>query len=420
MKKMNLEYFKTKELTPLFEAIKEKYIKKSEIKGVVSVFITNDKEIKEIEMFLRNNKYLNIGVNKIKINDINKALEKSKYSEYNIYDILCFLYGDIVTKQNVIDRKNNKDNILLNEFINYFNNKFVINLVNENRKNIISMLNKDKELIYNIIKAIINLPSTPTLLNVFSANITKDPHYFDLDTKNSNLFLKYLAIYKGMKYTNTRVSKIELLNSVNIIIDNFSNTVLTLNIRGCDYLDILADRKEAVILNLNNINNLNNLYSLSKKILIVENPSILNDLIKLNTNIGVIVTNGNPNLAIYSLIDKLTNQELYYNGDFDPEGLLIADKLKERYPDLQLLFYDISYFKKSISDKVISDSRIKKLNNLKCSDLLVVKEEILRTKSVGYQEKLIDDIIKWSLKQKNEMMHKMVYNINGDGFFEDK
>ena len=395
MKNMNLEYFKTKELSPLFEAIKEKYIKKGEIKGIVNVLISSESEIKEIEMFLRNNKYLNIGINKIKISDINESLEKSKYNSYNIYDIIHYLYGNIVTKQNAIDMKNNKDNILLNELINYFNNEFVNTLVSKNNRNIISMLNSDKELLYNIIKAIINLPSIPTLLNVFATNITKDPHYFDLDTKNSNLFLKYLAIFKGIEYINTRNFKIELLNSVNIIIDNFSNTVLTFNIRGCAYLNILADRKESIILNLNNINNLNNLYTLNNKILIVENPSVLNDLIKLNTDMGVIVTNGNPNLATYSLINKLTNHELYYNGDFDPEGLLIADKLKEKYPNLQLLFYDNIYFKKAISDKIISNSRIKKINNLKCNDLLVVKEEILKTKRVGYQEKLIADIIEW-------------------------
>ena len=49
----------------------------------------------------------------------------------------------------------------------------------------------------------------------------------------------------------------------------------------------------------------------------------------MDANIGIIVTNGNPNLAVFSLINKLDNHELYYNGDFDPEGLLVADRLKE-------------------------------------------------------------------------------------------
>ena len=68
---MNLQYFKTKELSPLFEAIKEKYIKKGDIKGIVNVNITNESEIKEIEIFLQNNKYLGIAINKIKISIIN-------------------------------------------------------------------------------------------------------------------------------------------------------------------------------------------------------------------------------------------------------------------------------------------------------------------------------------------------------------
>ena len=115
----------------------------------------------------------------------------------------------------------------------------------------------------------------------------------------------------------------------------------------------------------------------------------------MDANIGIIVTNGNPNLAVFSLINKLDNHELYYNGDFDPEGLLIADRLKEKYPNLKLIFYDEYYFKKAISDKIISDSRIKKLDNIKCEELFIIKDEILKTKRTGYQEKLIDDIMKW-------------------------
>lgn len=392
---MNLQYFKTKELSPLFEAIKEKYIKKGDIKGIVNVNITNESEIKEIEMFLRNNKYLNIGINKIKISDINESLEKSKYSDYNIYDIINYLYKDIITKQELKNIKKNKDDVLIDEFRNFFNNEFIDYLILKNYKKIIYLLNNDKELFYNVIKAILDLPKNPTLLSIFAASIAKDPHYFDLDTKNSNIFLKYLAIYKNVDYINTRTFKIELLNSVNIIIDSFSNTVLTFNLRGNNYLNILADNKESIILNLNNINKLDNVFSLNKKILIVENPSILNDLIKMDANIGIIVTNGNPNLAVFSLINKLDNHELYYNGDFDPEGLLIADRLKEKYPNLKLIFYDEYYFKKAISDKIISDSRIKKLDNIKCEELFIIKDEILKTKRTGYQEKLIDDIMKW-------------------------
>ncbi|MEG0995110.1 MAG: DUF2399 domain-containing protein, partial [Bacilli bacterium] len=75
-------------------------------------------------------------------------------------------------------------------------------------------------------------------------------------------------------------------------------------------------------------------------VFIFENPSILNALLQLNVDASVIITSGNPNFVIYEIIEKLilSGNHLYYNGDFDPEGLLIAYKLKEKYYDQLTLF----------------------------------------------------------------------------------
>lgn len=195
---------------------------------------------------------------------------------------------------------------------------------------------------------------------------------------------------ENFDYPNTREKTEHILNNYNLFTDTFSNTVMIYNIYGEDYLDILAKREEVVVLNLDKINKLKKLYTLNKKVLIVENPSILSDLDK--TEFVIIVTNGNPNLAVYEVLDKFMEHEFYYNGDFDPEGLLIADSLKCRYKKLKFLFYDDIHFEKCTSDKVITDSRIKKLDNIKSKDLEIIKNIIIRSKRIGYQERLIDDI----------------------------
>lgn len=388
---MNLEYFKKAELQPLFRSLRDKYIKTGQLIGIVSINIENEKELIEIEKFLRNGKILNIGVNKIKIKDIINSLNKSKYVGVDILDILKYLYGVIITKEeqkNELDVNNNK---LLMELKAYFNNKIVDYFINNDSKTIINLLKKEKNLVYNVFKALINLPKQPILLNVFATNITNDPHYFDWDTKNFNLFLKFLVEYHQLTFPDSRDKKIELLNSFNLINDSYSNNVMIYNLRGEDYLDILANKNQVITLNVSNISSLKELYTLNKKVLIVENPSVLKYLVG-KTKWGIIVTNGNPNLAFYEIMKKFNNHQFYYNGDFDPEGLLIADKLKSKYANLELIFYGLEHFNKCLSNKEISKQRLKKLNNIVNNDVNIIKSAILETKMVGYQESLITDL----------------------------
>ena len=156
-------------------------------------------------------------------------------------------------------------------------------------------------------------------------------------------------------------------------------------------MDILANKNQVITLNVSNISSLKELYTLNKKVLIVENPSVLKYLVG-KTKWGIIVTNGNPNLAFYEIMKKFNNHQFYYNGDFDPEGLLIADKLKSKYANLELIFYDLEHFNKCLSNKEISKQRLKKLNNIVNNDVNIIKSAILETKMVGYQESLITDL----------------------------
>lgn len=110
-------------------------------------------------------------------------------------------------------------------------------------------------------------------------------------------------------------------------------------------------------------------------------------------NYPIIITSGNPNLALFTLLNKLeANNKLYYNGDFDSEGLLIADKLKQKYTNLELFCYTSEDYKNTKANIKINESRIKKLNNIKIKDLYLIKELIKQNKCAGYQEKNIDRI----------------------------
>ena len=97
---------------------------------------------------------------------------------------------------------------------------------------------------------------------------------------------------------------------------------------------------------------------------------------------------------LLTLSDGITydNNKLYYNGDFDSEGLLIADKLKQKYTNLELFCYTEEDYKNTKANSKINESRIKKLDNIKTKDLYLIKELIKQNKCAGYQEKNIDRI----------------------------
>ena len=163
-------------------------------------------------------------------------------------------------------------------------------------------------------------------------------------------------------------------------------------------LNVFEKQNQILNLNLDNIMHLENVDTENKKVYIFENPSILNTL--KNLNVPIIITSGIPNLAVYSLIKKLekTGNKLYYNGDFDPEGLLIASKLKETFPNLNLFCYETSNYHDIRTKEKISSSRIKKLDNINIEELRPIKELLIRCRHAVYQENNIESIRKFIQK----------------------
>ena len=94
------------------------------------------------------------------------------------------------------------------------------------------------------------------------------------------------------------------------------------------------------------------------------------------------------------MVEKLieTNNEIYYNGDFDPEGLIIASNICEKFPEIKLFCYKKEDYLKSKSQNKISKSRLKKLDNIKNVELITIKEILKKEKLSAYQEKNITNI----------------------------
>ena len=394
-----MNYFKDENLALLFKALHEKYIKTSKLTGTIKIN-PNYEEASKIGRFLG----LNLKAKKeniIKISSIEKAIAKSKFEGTTILEILNYLYGNIITKQDLKEKLVDQKRKLINDLSCYYKASkiypWLIESLNDKKfyTKVINLLIHENKSIYYILDALIDRLYNTDMLNlsIFASRITKDPHYFDLDSHHSRDLIWLICYYNHLDFNNTRSYKIEVLNSIGIYTDYISNYVITYNLHGTKYLDNLAKRSEVAILSLNNINNLDKVYAKNNKIFILENPSLLDVIMAKNYNSAFIITSGNPNIACHKLLDKLSHHQLYYNGDFDPEGLLIADKLKQKYPSLALLGYSKDLFYQAKSNKEISPSRIKKLDNVTTYELREVKSMIIETNKVGYQEKIVNNLI---------------------------
>ena len=97
------------------------------------------------------------------------------------------------------------------------------------------------------------------------------------------------------------------------------------------------------------------------------------------------------------ILDKIYNlKKIYYAGDFDPEGIDIAYKIKEIYKDkVEFLFYTEDIYMDIKSEETINDRRLKIIKNMQCDQLDSLINAILKNKKAAYQEMIISKYIEY-------------------------
>lgn len=359
----NISLDEVKSLQAIFSKI---YIEGSSVKINVDKFIKALRGTKlETFDFI---KYFRLVDNKFE-EITNKERKQNEIDEF--YQYLDELSISLKLKDIILDKKNKNLSVVLRG--RYKKSKVALT----------------KELV-DISLLLENIPNKYTLLSVYSS-LTGDSHY--LDFQNNNLFYMILAIMLKRTYENSIKFKKELLKLINVYSDSISNYVNTYKLLINDKFDYLYDNYGVINFNLENISNLSKINGIGNKIFIFENPSVINYLKDNNLNISMIVCNGMPNNAMMDLIDRIDcNCEVYYHGDFDPEGVLIASKIKERCEQVNFLGYDKNNYYLSNPVKSISESRLHKLSLVNDNELLDIKNCILKEKKAGYEENLLDNI----------------------------
>ena len=242
-------------------------------------------------------------------------------------------------------------------------------------------------------------------LPVFAAEISGDPHYFDDGTMAVRLLQLFIQKHYSLKrqpsYSETEW-KARILYRAGILKDDLSNTVLIYGIQaflqdGTKHIGIAGfyQMREPLQCTLQTLYRLERICG-GADVYVVENPAVFAALVSRYPEQALVCTNGQLRLSALILLDLLGRESrLHYAGDYDPEGLGIAQRLKDRYGSrLELWEYKPEYYLRArledtIPEGNITPERLKKLDKLKDADLIRIADLIRQYGKAAYQETML-------------------------------
>lgn len=434
-------YFQQKGFQRLFKLFIKKYQGLGRLSGSVTLNNLTLNEQETLSSFFRKD-YYNQKSATISFALFKKSLASTRFSSIDIKEFLNDYAGkDLLTKAEEIQIfESNKENFfseLDKKFSNVYCKSWISHIKNKGAGShgIHKAYNSNPELlkihlehIFTAITALTednqsgNRTTRFIRLPIFANQITSDPHGFDYDTEQGRFFVSALQFIRqnrnaAHEYQTKLYSEqiTELLQNFGIVRDDILNFVTCAGI-----LSFSKDNEKPLPIwksawEENNVLNvpLREMAHLNKSMVsyIYENP-VAPNIVFVVENSGVfstildqfegtklppiICTHGQFKLASLILMDLLVknNTMIYYSGDFDPEGLQMAQRLKQRYPNhVKLWHYQTEDYIKSLSNVELLKNRLNLLQSVKIEELVPIKKLMLQKKRAGYQEEMINLLV---------------------------
>lgn len=419
-----VEYFKKKPVyEKLFNEFKKKYESHGKIGGiaVLTGLSTGDKE--DISSFLMKD-FTSEEEVRVSAKLFEKALLKSRFSSLTILDIITHYFGiKLRTNKEKSEEDVGKRAEYLAELTGYADKAYIKEWLTgvfctgaDGAVVIARSYNADKNelkiILQKLIKAIPMLPyfqggKKKELLAVFAAQTAGNPHFFDDNTLAGNLLTAFLRDYFRFGYEDDlseAENRSKVLFKAGLIKDTLSNDVIAYGIRGrCvdgslhQGMEGFLHQKEPVKLSLLTLANLEETFtnSVDRRVYIVENPAVFSILTSRFPEKAFICSYGQIRRAVFMLLDLFDKNTVFsYAGDFDPEGLLIAERLKKRYGE-RLIFwkYETDIYLKYMSEEKLTKQRIKKLDGVRDATLLKIAELMREEGRAAYQESMLEEYV---------------------------
>ncbi|MFF2093502.1 TIGR02679 family protein [Paenibacillus sp. NPDC058174] len=401
-------------LLHLLDAAREHIEKRSNTRGSISIICDEAQKQELINLVgYRNVKYIKDGKLQISLEKLDEKLEES-FLQVRLLHVIEAYSGPILMR---------KDKKLQEEEAWTKGLKRVLEMApNDGRvQNWIEALNSDGlsgrryRRAYNkdseaaeraarmVVAAIKKLPlQKPELLALFAAHLTGNPHAFDTNQLAGRLLLAVIEeqFCKAPSDLSHAEIRIVLLGSVGLEVDGLSSTVLVAYLTGTKHpvLEVMASDDMGWPVPLHVIRTLSVPFQPQKRVFVLENPQAFEYLthslitIKREKRPVLLCTGGFLSASALILLDRLNDAgfSIYYGGDFDKNGLAIAQGLMARYKNIVLWRMSPSDYKLAYDPNIESvlsiDDKVW-LNNVS-NDLAETANEMIVFGKPAYQERL--------------------------------
>ena len=250
-------------------------------------------------------------------------------------------------------------------------------------------------------------------LAVFAAMLTGNPHAFDNGTAAGNFLYQMIQMDLEIRKIKIEFSEIfpvykrqKSYLMAGIVLDDISNYAMLYQVEAVKKdgnlhkgMEGFVSEQHIVQVPLAVITEWESLYCPQDEIYIVENPSVFAVLCGKekagNVRRAYMCMNGQPRLAGLMVLDLFAKSgiRVYYAGDLDPEGILIAQKLSQYYKgEFHYWHMETADYEKCRSEEVISPKRMKILERITDGRLKPVVDRIEEYGTAGYQEMLVEEM----------------------------
>lgn len=406
----------------IMEHLLDKYESYGEHRGKIVLHDASTMECEALNSFVSPKNFFKPPELSLKVSDFERAISESPYPNATLKAVLeAYFNKPIVTSS----ERNQRSRSLYEKFVCHISEKFEGTYCDEWLKVMFdskqygysSVLNEYKDdvssaeaLLSNVCCAV-NARSDCNFeliqLAVLGADITGDSHWFDSDRTGGRLFLNAITFFfheaEGYMPDNRQM----LYDFFGIETNGISGTATVFSISFFDGSDNphpgfeeFNRRREPVTISEINLRKIQYARSANKIVYAVENPSVFAVLTEYipKESCGLICTFGQIRTVVARLIELLIAGDcvIYYAGDFDPEGLQIADKLMATHENGSVIPWRMSmqdYMELQKNKEIISDRRLSILNTIQTPCLKKTAEAILNEKHAAYQELLIKHMI---------------------------
>ena len=410
------QYLSDNEFSEFMQLWKKQYEKYGTCKGSIDL-VLNDSN-RECISGLMGKDYYGVDCVHITFRQLQKAILNTKYENCDFNEVLKMYFNQRVLTNKY--RQEQEQMRVQNIFKQFFkqegkSQQWIYNTYTNRDSVYIRIVQASKEneqkcinTVCVVMKALNHLPmwkNKKENISIFASYHTKNPHAFDKNTFAYYLMMHGIVYFLKVDFPKTNLEQNEILYRAGLYQDGISNycsvaRLQAFNENNQPHLGWAGfyDSYEALNVNMDNLLHIH-FITCCDRVYIVENPSVFQALLKKIKKekiekIGLVCTNGQLNYSAYLLLDILVNSniEIYYSGDMDPEGLLIADKIKQRYPSIKLWCYDVRQYEISKSKEQATDQRMYMLDALKDETLIRIGKCISENKNrVGYQENMIEE-----------------------------